>query len=222
MKRRLRSIKARYPGLGFWWPVFGIIALLCFALTLGLPNVEGMAMVAVAFITLLYVIFTKGILDEMRQQRLSASREFEMRLRPYVNITEVRTVWKRRGQEVYDLTIAIYLKNFGHIPAKNIQFSLAVTSSGSQSQGSVGCSLFPGEEKRDAITFCPLGMAEISQSPASYRLSIEIDYEGINTKYNTRASVRFRDPDPRGKDRSIPLTPQQAWVGVDFLDSSWT
>jgi len=143
-------------------------------------------------------------------------REFEMRIRPYVNITEVRTTWKRRGsQGIYDLTVAIDLKNFGHIPARNMHFSCEpeiVTAELPIPQGpkrAMGCSLFPGEEKRDAVTFRPSPdkMVKISECPAGWGLSIEIDYEGINTKYNTGAKVRFREPDPGG---------------VDFLDGSWT
>lgn len=74
MKRRLRSIKAHYPGLGFWWPVFVFIFLLCLMIILKLPYIEEWATIGLLVVTLMYVISTKRIADETRRQRLNASQ----------------------------------------------------------------------------------------------------------------------------------------------------
>lgn len=77
MKRRLLSIKAprlSISELRFWWPALVIIILLCLMIILRHPYIQECAIVALVFVTFMYVVFTKRILDETRQQRLDASR----------------------------------------------------------------------------------------------------------------------------------------------------
>lgn len=74
MKRRLRSIKVRYPGLGFWWPAFVFISLLCLMIMLKLPYIKEWATIGLIVVTLMYVMVTKRILDETRRQRVNASQ----------------------------------------------------------------------------------------------------------------------------------------------------
>lgn len=122
MKRRLRSIKARYPGLGFWWPAFVFIFLLCLMIILKHPYIEEWGTVGLVVVTLMYVIFTKRILDEMRRQRLNASQA---------------VIWPVVWWKEYYLEVT--LNNIGNAPALKVkvflQDELIITSRSHIPQG---------------------------------------------------------------------------------------
>jgi len=122
MKRRLLTIKAprlSISELRFWWPVLVIIILLCLMLILRLPDIQDSAIVALVFATFMYVVFTKRILDETRQQRLDASRPL---LVPVGGIEGVARLaeWPRLNHERRWL----YVRNIGLGPAENIAIRL--------------------------------------------------------------------------------------------------
>ncbi|TET86717.1 MAG: hypothetical protein E3J34_03290 [Dehalococcoidia bacterium] len=64
----------KFKTLPWWWFAFALLILLCLAIILKLPNVQDMAIVALVAVTMIYVIITQGMLNEMKQQRLDAPR----------------------------------------------------------------------------------------------------------------------------------------------------
>lgn len=112
MKRILRNIKARYSLPGVWWHDLVIIGIVAIMFILGwcmvLP-IRDSALLALVFVTLLYVMVMKEIFYETRRQRLSASQAV---MWPVI-------LWK--GQEDFaELT----LNNIGNAPAINVKVFL--------------------------------------------------------------------------------------------------
>lgn len=121
MKRRLLSIKAprlSISELRFWWPFLVIIILLGLMIILRHPYIQECAIVALVFVTFMYVVFTKRILDETRQQRLDASRPL---LVPVGGSAGVASCNK---EIVFVKVWPLYVRNIGIGPAENIAIRL--------------------------------------------------------------------------------------------------
>ena len=126
MKRRLLSIKAprlSISELRFWWPALVIIILLCLMIILRHPYIQECAIVALVFVTFMYVVFTKRILDETRQQRLDASRPL---LVPVGGREGVTSAVERlvQGNELDNEQGKLRVHNIGLGPAENIAIRL--------------------------------------------------------------------------------------------------
>lgn len=122
MKRRLLSIKAprlSISELRFWWPALVIIILLCLMIILRHPYIQECAIVALVFVTFMYVVFTKRILDETRQQRLDASRPLLVPVGGKEGVARLAE-WPRLNNEQG----WFHVYNIGLGPAENIAIRL--------------------------------------------------------------------------------------------------
>lgn len=84
MKRRLRSIKARFQarfqGLGFWWPFCAFTGLLSFMIITKDPYFQEWAALALVFVTMMYVMLLyKSIVNTSRMRREDRVLDFKIR-----------------------------------------------------------------------------------------------------------------------------------------------
>lgn len=115
MKRRLRSIKARYQGLGFWWPFCGFIGLLCFMIITKDPYFQEWATLGLVLVTLMHVILNKSILGEMGRSVTEMRKQRYVGSQPWVFPNLVSDEGK------FIDTGKLFFTNFGNGPAIDLK-----------------------------------------------------------------------------------------------------